>query len=133
MEQWRAEIAEIFGSVESIQSMPTAEEIEDVLKAIAKATDNQDYARACVDVFCEKVWHCSSDLESAIKHYANHELTAAILKHAAHTVPLTHREQDEQPTLPELVLGGTARIIGISESEEFLVHALTAMAELRAR
>ncbi|MGO2865757.1 MAG: DEAD/DEAH box helicase [Corynebacterium casei] len=133
MEQWRAEIAETFGPVESIQPTPTAEEIEDVLKAIAKATDNQDYAKACVDVFCEKVWHCSSDLESAIKHYANHELTAAILKHAAHNVPLTHREQDEQPTLPELVLGGTARIIGILESEEFLVHALTAMAELRAR
>ncbi|MGP5728727.1 DEAD/DEAH box helicase [Corynebacterium casei] len=58
MEQWRAEIAETFGPVESIQPTPTAEEIEDVLKAIAKATDNQDYAKACVDVFCEKVWHC---------------------------------------------------------------------------
>lgn len=133
VEEWQAEIAETFGSVNANGVLPTAEEIQDALDAINERSQNQEYASACVDVFCEKIWNCEPDLESAIQHYASHELTASILSNAASATPLTHRIEDEHSTLPELVLGPTARIVGESEAEEFLVHALTAMADLRAR
>lgn len=133
VEEWQAEIAEAFGTVSTTGTMPAAEDIGDVLDAINERSLNQEYASACVEIFCEKVWNCKSDLESAIRHYAHHPLTAAILTHAASATPLTRRDEDEHSTLPELVLGSTARIIGDSKAEEFLVHALTAIADLRAR
>lgn len=136
LEQWRLEVADRFGNPDSIYAnfdMPTAEEIEIVLKKIAEIPQGTEYPDHCVNVFAETIWRCDADLDSAIQHYAHHELTAAILEHASTTVPLTRREQDEQSPLPELVLGSTARIVGEAKAEEFLTHALTAMAQLRAR
>lgn len=135
IEQWRAEIAANFGSstLESEQRLlPTVEVIEDILDHIAGEEPGISYAERTFAVFCEKIWHCAPDLKGAIANFADHELTAALLEHAATAVPMTHREQDQTRTLPERVLGSTFRLLGEEKSKEFITHALTAIAYLRS-
>lgn len=133
VEQWRSEVSEQFGHVEKTHAMPSVEEIHEILDALNNIPAGKEYSTYCMEVFCEKVWGCSTDLESAVQHYAHHPLTEAILTHADETVPLIYRDQDEQVPLPELALGPITRILTGTEPEEFLTHALTAMAELRAQ
>ncbi|ALP49492.1 DEAD/DEAH box helicase [Corynebacterium glutamicum] len=134
LDQWRAEIAQNFGDpvVSEPRELPTVEDIEVVLDTIAASQHEDDYAQLCFRVFCEKVWLCEADLHAAINAYAAHDLTAAILQHAADSTPLSRRDQDEVTALPELVLGATARILGEVKAAEFISHALAAMAFVRA-
>lgn len=131
---WRREIAATFGthSPGAPRALPAAEEIEEVLGDVDRRPAATGYAEHCVEVFCTRIWHCAPELDAAIRACADHELSAAILHHAATTVPLTRRAQDGRTPLPELVLGPTARILGDTRAAEFITHALTAMAQLRA-
>lgn len=135
IDQWREEIAATFGSSTlgaDEKELPTVELIKEILDLVAEGDAADGYAERTFEVFCEKIWHCVPELKPAIANFADHELTAALLEHASTAVPMTHREQDQARTLPELVLGSTFRLLGEEKSREFLTHALTAIAYLRS-
>lgn len=131
LEGWRSEMARDFGSPTSVGHMPAKELVEEVNRRIAEHPGS--YADVVFEVFCEAVWGCAPELGPAITHWAAHPLTGAILEHAGTAVPLIRREGDDVATLPDLVLGTTARQVGETVAAEFITHALTAFAYLRAR
>lgn len=144
VDQWRDEMAETLKKAENSENpdkpvadrgMPSVSDIEEILRELEDTESSRNYADEVLQVFCERVWGCPDDarLEQIIVDYSSHELTARILEHAASATPLIRREQDEVPTLPDLVLGDDARRLGETKSVRFITHALTAMSLIRAR
>ncbi|MGP6173770.1 DEAD/DEAH box helicase [Corynebacterium sp. A21] len=135
VEDWRAEIAQNFGpstQAEDVRGIPDVETIDVVLSEIAEQPQGVTYADHVFSIFCKRIWECPENLDSAIRNFATHELTSAILANASKARPLTRRAHDQQTPLPELVLGATARLLKEGPAAELITHALTAIAYLRA-
>ncbi|WP_220462749.1 DEAD/DEAH box helicase [Flaviflexus equikiangi] len=130
--QWQEEMAEKFGSptLTSTSGMPDVDIVEAVLRAVDEG-DGDEGERAFY-AFCAEVWGCEPKLHSAIGAAAQHPLTEALLIHAASAAPLHHRDLDRVESLPNVVLGETARRVGAERAEQFITHALSAMSFMRS-
>ncbi|WP_182354767.1 DEAD/DEAH box helicase [Flaviflexus huanghaiensis] len=141
LDEWRTEMLGLFGASTQPaeqRTVPTADEIEGLLDALAGAADRPDYDERVFAHFCEQVWGCRRgadgfSLDEAIANAAQHELTALMLTNAGSATPLIRREQDGVATLPDLVLGEESRRLGEEKSVEFMSHALAALSYLRSK
>lgn len=144
-DQWVGAVEKLVGPspVTSEQTMPDLRTVTDVNQLVANAiNEGKDYQATVHAAFCEMIWQCSGDRDSAVAAYTRHPLTRAILDAAASPRPLsltegegdstTSGDGDGRTSLVEMVLPQAVQRMPDDGAAEFLTHVLSEMAFLRA-
>ena len=118
----------------ALADMPDASTIEKVNTAMAERVDaGSDYVTAVHEEYCREILHCSPERTTAVATYPHHALTGAIIDAATTAIALTPRHTGDKDNLVHRVLGSdTIRSLGEESAAEFITHALTFIANLRA-
>lgn len=132
MEQWQESIATFTGETATPSPMPTRGQVLEVNREIAELVQGNslDYAAAVHRVFCGLVFSCSEDVNAAVAAASASELVVRILEETAQPIQFDGVAADK--TLIGAVLAPEVQRLPDSGAAEFLSHALTEIAHLRA-
>ncbi|RAV32166.1 DEAD/DEAH box helicase [Corynebacterium heidelbergense] len=152
--RWQEMITEFVGggagAAPTRSGMPSVSEIQEINRNIARRAGEQagdgpdeqaDFAEIVHREFCKSVFRCAHDLNSAVLAAAHSELFRRILEHTTRPVALMERAGDSTPdVVGEAEEDALTRNVFPTENlrqlgdgaGEFLAHALTELAYLRA-
>ncbi|GAB6965514.1 MULTISPECIES: DEAD/DEAH box helicase [Corynebacterium] len=131
---WQNTIADFTGVTSTPTSMPSRDVVVAINDEIAhqSAEGTAEHDAIVHRVFCERVFRCNEDVDVAVAAASASELVVKILENTSAPIQLGNANSSSE-TLVEAVLDAEVHRLPDGGAAEFLSHALTEIAYLRAK
>ncbi|WP_232623111.1 DEAD/DEAH box helicase [Corynebacterium amycolatum] len=131
---WQNTIADFTGVASTPTSMPSRDVVVAINDEIANqsAEGTAEHDAIVHRVFCERVFGCNDDVDVAVAAASTSELVVKILENTSTPIQLGSADSSDE-TLVEAVLDAEVQRLPDGGAAEFLSHALTEIAYLRAK